>query len=90
MSPIRWADRICPGRPAGGPDVLGPRPGGGRPDRGDLTVERMAQAAGMNSEWAARPIDPRVVTGHVHLRTSDIDRPRGFYVDLLSIDDCES
>ena len=50
----------------------------------------MAQGSVVPREWAARPIDPRVVIGHVHLRTSDIDRPRGFYVDLLSIDDCES
>src|SRR4051794_23896696 len=33
-----------------------------------------------------RPIDPGVVIGHVHLRTSDIDRVRGFYVDLLGFD----
>jgi catechol-2,3-dioxygenase len=29
---------------------------------------------------AARPIDPGVTIGHVHLRTSDIDRVRDFYV----------
>src|SRR3954467_3891069 len=33
-----------------------------------------------------RPIDPGVVIGHVHLRTADIDRVRGFYVDLLGFD----
>jgi len=33
-----------------------------------------------------RPIDRGVTIGHVHLRTSDIDRVRGFYVDLLGFD----
>ena len=33
-----------------------------------------------------RPIDPGVTIGHVHLRTSDIDRVRAFYVDLLGFD----
>ena len=33
-----------------------------------------------------RPIDPGVTIGHVHLRTSDIDRVRGFYVDVLGFD----
>src|SRR3954452_22867190 len=33
-----------------------------------------------------RPIDPGVVIGHVHLRTADIDRVRGFYVDLLGFE----
>ncbi len=32
---------------------------------------------------APNPIDPGVTIGHVHLRTADIDRIRGFYVDLL-------
>ena len=32
------------------------------------------------------PIDPGVTIGHVHLRTSDIDRVRRFYVDLLGFD----
>jgi catechol 2,3-dioxygenase len=35
---------------------------------------------------APRPIDPGVTIGHVHLRTSDIDRVRGFYVDVLGFD----
>src|SRR6185437_15105341 len=35
---------------------------------------------------APRPIDPGVSIGHVHLRTSDIDRIRAFYVDLLGFD----
>jgi catechol 2,3-dioxygenase len=33
-----------------------------------------------------RPIDPGVTIGHVHLRTADIDRIRGFYVDLLGFE----
>jgi catechol 2,3-dioxygenase len=33
-----------------------------------------------------RPIDPGVTIGHVHLRTSDIDRVRAFYVDVLGFD----
>ena len=32
------------------------------------------------------PIDPGVTIGHVHLRTADIDRVRGFYVDVLGFD----
>lgn len=35
------------------------------------------------SEPAPRPIDPGVCIGHVHLRTADIDRVRGFYVGVL-------
>jgi catechol 2,3-dioxygenase len=35
---------------------------------------------------APRPIDPGVTIGHVHLRTADIDRIRGFYVDVLGFD----
>src|SRR5881397_1773095 len=35
---------------------------------------------------AARPIDPGVTVGHVHLRTADIDRVRAFYVDVLGFD----
>jgi catechol 2,3-dioxygenase len=35
---------------------------------------------------ARDPIDPRVRIGHTHLRTSDIDRVRGFYVDVLGFD----
>jgi catechol 2,3-dioxygenase len=35
---------------------------------------------------AANPIDPGTRIGHVHLRTSDIDRVRGFYVDVLGFD----
>ena len=35
---------------------------------------------------APRPIDPNVRIGHVHLRTSDIDRVRDFYVGVLGFD----
>jgi catechol 2,3-dioxygenase len=35
---------------------------------------------------AANPIDPGTRIGHVHLRTADIDRIRGFYVDVLGFD----
>jgi catechol 2,3-dioxygenase len=35
---------------------------------------------------AARPIDPGVRIGHVHLRTADIDRVRAFYDDVLGFD----
>ena len=35
---------------------------------------------------APRPIDPGTTIGHVHLRTADIDRVRGFYVDVLGFD----
>ena len=35
---------------------------------------------------APRPIDPGVRIGHVHLRTSDVDRIRAFYVDVLGFD----
>ena len=36
------------------------------------------------AQRSARPIDPGVTIGHVHLRTADIDRIRQFYVDVLS------
>src|SRR3954464_3568319 len=35
---------------------------------------------------APRPIDPGTRIGHVHLRTSDIERIRHFYVDVLGFD----
>jgi catechol 2,3-dioxygenase len=38
------------------------------------------------AQAAARPIDPGVRVGHVHLRTSDIDRVRAFYDDVLGFD----
>lgn len=37
-------------------------------------------------ERAARPIDPGVDIGHVHLRTADIARVKHFYVDILGFD----
>jgi catechol 2,3-dioxygenase len=38
------------------------------------------------AQAAARPIDPELRVGHVHLRTADIDRVRAFYVDVLGFD----
>lgn len=38
------------------------------------------------AETSPRPLDPRVDIGHVHLRTANIDRIHGFYVDLLGFD----
>jgi catechol 2,3-dioxygenase len=35
---------------------------------------------------AERPIAAGTTIGHVHLRTADIDRVRGFYVDVLGFD----
>ena len=35
------------------------------------------------SAGSARPLDPGVRIGHVHLRCADIDRVRAFYVDIL-------
>jgi catechol 2,3-dioxygenase len=35
---------------------------------------------------SARPIDPALTIGHVHLRTADIDRVRDFYVGVLGFD----
>jgi catechol 2,3-dioxygenase len=40
----------------------------------------------MAAARSARPIDPGVTIGHVHLRTADIDRVRAFYVDVLGWD----
>ena len=37
-------------------------------------------------ERSARPIDPGVDIGHVHLKTADIDRVYRFYVDILGFD----
>jgi catechol 2,3-dioxygenase len=37
-------------------------------------------------EAAARPIDPEVRIGHVHLRTAGIDRVRAFYVEIMGFD----
>jgi catechol 2,3-dioxygenase len=38
------------------------------------------------AERAANPVDPGTRIGHVHLRTADIDRIRGFYVGVLGFD----
>ena len=38
------------------------------------------------TQRAPRPMEPGVTIGHVHLRTSDIDRIRDFYVDVLGFD----
>jgi catechol 2,3-dioxygenase len=37
-------------------------------------------------ESPARPIDPGVRIGHVHLRTADIDRVKAFYVGVLGFE----
>jgi len=37
-------------------------------------------------ERAARPIDAGVDIGHVHLKASNLDRIRAFYVDILGFD----
>jgi len=34
----------------------------------------------------ARPLDPRVDIGHVHLKVADIDRSLGFYRDVLGFE----
>ena len=60
------------------------------------TIQASSSGMTMNSERPQgpivplvanpNPIDPGVTIGHVHLRTSDIDRVRRFYVDLLGFD----
>jgi catechol 2,3-dioxygenase len=47
------------------------------------TPDQQPQGNIVPSAVAPRPIDPDVRIGHVHLRTADIDRIRGFYVDVL-------
>jgi catechol 2,3-dioxygenase len=37
-------------------------------------------------EHSARPIAAGVDIGHVHMRAADLDRIRGFYVDILGFD----
>ena len=37
-------------------------------------------------ERSARPIDPGVDIGHVHLKSADLDRVRDFYVGILGFD----
>jgi catechol 2,3-dioxygenase len=48
---------------------------------GMVSTEQLKMAA-----RAPNPIDPGTRIGHVHLRTSDIDRVRAFYVDVLGFD----
>src|SRR5881396_4340704 len=50
------------------------------------TAETNVQGSVKPAQRSERPIDPRVTIGHVHLRTTDIDRVRGFYVDGLGFD----
>ncbi len=38
------------------------------------------------TERAARPIEPGVDIGHVHLRAADLEKVRAFYVDILGFD----
>src|SRR3954451_24194521 len=40
----------------------------------------------MSSPSPFGPIDQVAHIGHVHLRTADIDRVRGFYVDILGFE----
>jgi catechol 2,3-dioxygenase len=50
------------------------------------TDNRQAQGSIVPATRAARPVDPGITIGHVHLRTADIDRVRAFYVDVLGFD----
>jgi catechol 2,3-dioxygenase len=51
------------------------------------TAERHGpQGSIVPARSSPNPIDPAVTIGHVHLRTADIDRVRGFYVDVLGFD----
>src|SRR4051795_4433089 len=50
------------------------------------TPDQQPQGNIVPSVVAPQPIDPAVRIGHVHLRTADIDRVRGFYVDVLGFD----
>ena len=50
------------------------------------TTNHQAQGTIVPRASSARPIDPGVTVGHVHLRTADIDRVRAFYVDVLGFD----
>ena len=62
----------------GGAEVISPM-------SDEPTLER-PQGPAAPIATAARPIDPGVTVGHVHLRTADIDRVRAFYVDVLGFD----
>lgn len=50
------------------------------------STDRQVQGTIVPLAPAPRPLDPGVTIGHVHLRTADIDRVRGFYVDVLGFD----
>src|SRR3954454_17830006 len=50
------------------------------------TEDQHLQGSIVPSQRAPRPIEPGTTIGHVHLRTSDIDRVRGFYVDGVCFD----
>src|SRR4051812_46473869 len=50
------------------------------------TEDQHLQGSIVPSQRAPRPIEPGTTIGHVHLRTSDIARVRGFYVDVLGFD----
>jgi catechol 2,3-dioxygenase len=47
---------------------------------------QLLQGSIVPASRAPRPIDPGTRIGHVHLRTSDIDRIRDFYVGVLGFD----
>src|SRR4051812_27936330 len=50
------------------------------------TEDQHLQGSIVPWQRAPRPIEAGTTIGHVHLRTSDIDRIRGFYVDVLGFD----
>src|SRR3954468_23977928 len=50
------------------------------------TEDQHLQGSIVPSQRARRPIEPGTTIGHVHLRTSDIDRVPRFYVDVLGFD----
>src|SRR3954454_22031787 len=50
------------------------------------TEDQHLQGSIVPAQRAPRPIEAGTTIGHVHLRTSDIDRIRGFYVDVLGFD----
>lgn len=51
-----------------------------------MTSDSQQQGPIVPTARAERPIDPGVRIGHVHLRTSDIDRVKDFYVGVLGFD----
>ena len=40
----------------------------------------------MNSDATARPVDPHVRIGHVHLKVADLERALGFYCGVLGFE----